>query len=190
MTFRAIVRLVGATALAALCTIGLEAHITPQVSLRTKADVIRSVLPGAAHYTATTVRISRPELEQIVARAHYTPDTDTVKFYSGEDAAGTTIGTVLFPQIDTQHGPVEVGVAIDPSGAITNVLITRVTVETKPWALDVEKSGVLNRLKGVKAGDPPQAISGDGLTGMPGYIADAVATAAYRGLALYATLRS
>ncbi len=190
MTFHTVVRTSGAVTLALWSMTTLEAHITPQVTLRSQADVIRTAVPDAAHYTATTVRISRPQLQQIIARAHYTPDTDAVKFYSGENASGTTVGTVVFPQVDTQHGPIEVGVAIGSDGAITRVLITRVTVETKPWALEVEQSGVLDRLKGAKAGDVPKALSGAGLGGMPGYIADAVATAAYRGLALYATLRT
>jgi hypothetical protein len=190
MNFRTPIRASGALALGLFATVALEAHITPQVTLRTKADVIRAAVPNAAHYTATTVHIGKPQLEQIVDRAHYTPDTDTVKFYSGENAGGNTIGTVVFTQVDTQHGPVEVGVGIGPDGAVTNVLVTRVTVETKPWVRDVEASGVLDRLKGAKAGDEPKALSGGSLTGMPGYMADVIATATYRGLALYSTLRA
>ncbi len=176
-----------AAALAAVSVVAVEAHITPVVVLRKQADVIRQALPTAARYTATTVKIGKPELQQIVERAHYTPNIDEVKFYNGLDASGRTIGTVLFPQIDTQHGPIEVGVAIGPDGAVTKVAVTRATVEVKPWVLDVEQSGALDKLTGAKAGQDA-AISTGVLSGMPGYVADAIATATYRGLALYATL--
>ena len=176
-----------AAAFAVVSVVVLDAHITPVVVMRKQADVIRQALPNAARYTATTVRIGKPELQQIVERAHYTPNIDEVKFYNGLDASGRTIGTVVFPQIDTQHGPIEVGVAIGPDGAVTKVAVTRATVEVKPWVLDVEQSGVLDKLTGAKAG-ADQAISTGALNGMPGYVADAIATATYRGLALYATL--
>jgi hypothetical protein len=174
-----------AFALASVASLG--AHITPVVVLRTQADVIRQALPGAARYTATTVRIGRPELRRIMDRAHYTPTADEVRFYDGHDASGTTIGTVVFPQMETQHGALEVGVAIGPDGSVTRVEVTRATAETKPWVLEAEKSGVLDKLKGAKAGQD-QAISTGALGGMPGYMADAIATATYRALALYETL--
>jgi hypothetical protein len=174
---------------AALTAVSIDAHITPVVVMRKQADVIRAALPNAAKYTATTVRIGKPQLEQIVDRAHFTPDTDQVKFYAGLDASGRTLGTVLFPQVDTQHGPIEVGVAIGPDGAVTHVMVTRATVEMKPWVLDVERSGVLDRLVGAKEG-PAKPISDGTLSGMPGYIADTIATATYRALAFYTTLRA
>jgi hypothetical protein len=165
------------------------AHIAPVVTLRKQADVIRQTLPTAVNYSVTTVKIGRPQLQEIVERAHYTPDIREAKFFSGRNQAGTLVGTVVFPQIDTQHGPLEVGVTIGPDGAVTSVAVTRASVETKPWILDVERSGVLDELRGAKAADTPKRLSDGRLTGMPGYMADVIATAAYRGLALYAVLR-
>jgi hypothetical protein len=40
--------------------------------------------------------------------------------------------------MNTRDGSIEVGITIDPDGAVTNVLVTRATVEVKPWILDVE----------------------------------------------------
>ncbi len=178
-----------AVAMAAFAGSSLQAHITPVVVMRKQADVIRAALPNAARYTETTVHIGKPQLQQIVQLGHFNPDTDEVKFFAGLDASGRTIGTVLFPQLDTQHGPIEVGVAIGPDGAVTNVMVTRATVEMKPWVLDAERSGVLGHLVGLKEG-PPKAISDGVLGGMPGYMADLIAKATYQALALYQTLHT
>jgi hypothetical protein len=178
-----------AIVIAAFTGVSLEAHITPVVIMRKQADVIRASLPNAARYTETTVHIGKPQLQEIVQRGHFTPDTDEVKFYAGLDASGQTLGTVLFPQFDTMHGPIEVGVAIGPDGAVTNVMVTRATVEMKPWVLEAERSGVLSHLIGVKNG-PPKAISEGVLGGMPGYMADLIAKVTYQALALYQTLHA
>ncbi len=168
--------------------VSVGAHITPGVILRRQADVIRETLPKAVKYAVTTVKIDKAQLQQLVDQGHFRPDTDRVKFYTGRDQSGALVGTVVFPQFDTQHGPIEVGVTIDPQGALTSVLVTRATVEMKPWVLEVEKSRLLDALHGTKAGAEPRRISEGHLGGMPGYMADAIATAAYRGLALYAVL--
>lgn len=188
MSFR--IRLAGAVSVA--CTVAgaavLDAHITPEVIVRKQADVIRTALPTAAKYNVTTIHISRSQLAQIINQAHYQPNTGTVKMYSGADAGGHLLGTVIFPQIDTQHGPIEVGVTVSPEGAVTSVAVTKVTVEVKPWLFEVERSGVLDRLKGRRAIDPVQRLSGGDLGGMAGYVADAIARATMRALTLYQVL--
>ena len=165
-----------------------SAHITPVVVLRKQADVIRQTLPGAVNFDVSTVKLSKTALQKIQSRAHYTPDAADVRFYSGKDAKGAVVGMVVFPQVDTMHGPLEVGVTISPSGALVSAMVTRATVETKSWVVEVERSGALEKLKGETASDPPRTISGDGLSGMPGYIADSIATAAFRGLVLRSVL--
>ncbi len=182
-------RIFGAALIAALSSAAVvSAHITPVVTMRKQADVIRTALPEAVTYAVTTVDLGKPELEKIVQQAHYTPDVDRVKFYSGKDRSGRVVGTVVFPQIDTQHGPVEVGVAMGPAGAVTSVLVTRATVEMKPWIRDVEQSGVLGQLNGETLADGPKRLAGGRLGGMPGYMADVMATAAYRALVLRSVL--
>jgi len=175
---------------AVLFTAALHAHVTPAVVLRTQADVIRAALPGAVTFSVTTATIGRSELREINDQARYTPTSDVVKFYSGRSASGQVVGTVVFPQINTQHGPVEVGVMIDPQGAIGDVMVTRATIELKPSIRAVEQSGAMQRLRGLDANGPATALSADaGLRGMAGYVADAIATAARRGLVLYRVLR-
>ena len=180
------------TALAAcLLTTVISAHVTPVVVLRKQADVIRAVLPGAVTFSVTTATIGRTELLTIAERAHYTPTSDTVKFFSGRNRDGQVVGTVVFPQVDTQHGPIEVGVMLDPQGVVQGVMVTRGSVELKPSILAVERSGALDRLKGAGHADAATRLSTDaGLRGMTGYVADAIATAAQRGQVLYEVLRS
>ena len=176
------------TAALTSASVVVGAHITPVVTMRKQADVIRETLPDAVSYEATTVDLGKSELQKIVQQAHYTPDVEHVKFYSGRDQNGRAVGTVVFPQVDTQHGPLEVGVTINPAGAITSALVTRATAEMKPWVLDVERSGVLSQLKGETAGDPLRRITDGKLGGMPGYMADVIATATYRALVLRSVL--
>ena len=182
------VRIWLAGAVAVACTVAgaaaLDAHITPEVIVRKQADVIRTALPTAARYTVTTIHISRSQLEQIINQAHYRPNTGTVKMYSGTDADGRLLGRVIFPQVDTQHGPIEVGVAVSPDGAVIGVAVTKVTVEVKPWLLDVERSGVLRGLEGLHAGDPVRRLPPGTLGPMPAYVAEAIETATVRALTL------
>ncbi len=158
--------------------------------LRKQAEVIRETLPGAVNFFVTDATIGRSELREIADRARYTPASDVVKFFSGRSASGQVVGTVVFPQIDTQHGPIEVGVMIDPHGAIGAVMVTRATVELKASIRAVEQSGALQRLRGLDVNAAGIRLSADaGLGGMAGYVADAIATAARRGLVLYQVLR-
>jgi len=178
-----------AAVLVAVAAASGSAHITPVVVLRKQADIIRETVPNAATYTVTTVKLGKADLQRIAERAHYTPNVDRVNFYMGKDASGATAGTVVFPQMDTMHGPIEVGITIDRNGKVTSVAVTRATVEMKPWILDVQQSGAMDLLKGSTVDDGPRHIS-DRLTGMPAYIADAVATATFRALVLRAILLS
>jgi hypothetical protein len=163
------------------------AHITPVVVLRRQADVIRNTLPSAVRFEATDVRPGQSQLEQIISRAKYTPNVPSIRFYDGRDGSGRLVGTVLFPQVDTQHGPIEVGVTIDPDGAVRSAQVTRATVEMKPWILDLERSNALSQLDGKHAADFPVHLGGN-LGGMAAYMADAIAQAVYRAVILQQVL--
>jgi hypothetical protein len=175
----------------ALAGVSVLAHITPVVVLEKQADVIRSTLAGATGYFVTEVRIGRDDLARIRAAGHFTPQDENVKFYSGKDAQGQTVGVVLFPQLDTPHGPIEIGLTVDPGGAVVSVRVTRATAETKPWVEQVIRSGGLDRLRGVEhAADAASALDVGTLhlDSMPAYFADVIATAVAHGLVLYRTL--
>jgi hypothetical protein len=177
-------------ALAAMA-LGAAAHPTPKVVLVKHADFIRQTLPGAKQYFVRTVSIGKQDLATIRKSSDFTPDDPDVQFFLGQGDGGTPVGVVLFQQVDTPHGPIEVGLTFGPDGAVTRALVTTATVETKPWVQEAVATGLMDRFVGMRQGDDPRkALQGlDGrLGGMPQYMAELIATAVGRGLVLYATL--
>lgn len=183
---------IGAPALAAVVTLVPVRHITPTVVLHKQADVIRETLPHANAFFLRTVEIGRAELESIRREGDFTPDDPSVKFYLGRGGNGELDGVVLFPQTNTQHGPFEVGLTIRSDGAIANVVVTKATVETKPWVLKALRAGLMDEFVGMtdpaRAMDALNAISEDDLGHMPYYAATVIASTVRRGLILYGTL--
>ena len=93
--------------------------------------------------------------------------------------------------MDTPHGPLEVGLAFGPDGAVAHAMVTTATVETKPWVQEAIAAGLMDKFVGMRQGDDPRkALQGldAKLGGMPEYMAELIATAVGRGLVLYATL--
>ena len=182
------------TAPLAIVALTAAAHITPTVVLHKQADVIRSTLEGARQYFVRTVEIGQADRDRLQRDVDFVPEDPSFNFYYGTDAAGDTAGVVLFPQVNTQHGPLEIGLVIGPNQAIRKVVVTKATVETKPWVLAAVRAGLLGRFEGERAGDDPAAalegLSADSLGQMPHYMARVTVTAVRRGLALYDILYS
>jgi hypothetical protein len=185
-------RLTG-SAVAALATalLAAAAHPSPKVVLIKHADYIRQTLSGAKQYFVRTVDIGKQDLAAIRQRSDFTPDDPDVQFYLGQGDGGAPVGAVLFQQVDTPHGPLEVGITFGPDGSITRAGVTAATVETKPWVQEAVSTGMMDGFTGMKPGDDPSkalgAVQGK-LGGMPQYMAQLIATAVGRGMTLYATL--
>lgn len=169
-------------------------HITPTVVLRKQADVIRTTLDGAQQYFVRTVEIGKADRERLKGAVDFVPEEPSFDFYYGTNAAGDIAGVVLFPQVNTQHGPLEVGLVMGPEQAIQKVVVTKATVETKPWVLAAVRAGLLEGFEGERVGDDPAValdrLSNQDLGKMPRYMADVAVTAVRRGLALYDVLYS
>jgi hypothetical protein len=167
------------------------AHPTPKVVLVKHADFIRQTVPGARQYFVRTVSIGKQDLAAIRKASNFTPDDPDVQFYLGQGDGDAPIGVVLFQQVDTPHGPIEVGLAFGPDGKIAHATVTTATVETKPWVQEAVATGLMNKFTGMGQGDDPrkalQSLDGQ-LGAMPQYMAELIATAVERGLVLYATL--
>jgi hypothetical protein len=182
------------TAAALTIPIGLAAwHITPTVVLHKQANVIRQTLPNAEQFFVRSVEIGRDDVQRLKAAANFEPEDKEFKFFYGTGSDGAMSGVVLFPQISTRdHGPIELGLTIGTDGSIVDVAFTKATVETKPWVLKVERSGLLDHFKGLRAGDDPTTalshVSRHELGSMPYYIAEVTAQGVNRGLALYQVL--
>jgi hypothetical protein len=171
-------------------TLGTAAHPTPKVVLIKHADFIRQTIPGATQYFVRTVTIGKQDLAAIRKSGDFTPDDPDVQFFLGQGQGGKTVGVSLFQQINTPHGPIEVGLTFDPKGAIASAVVTTATVETKPWVQEAIGTGLMKRFVGTREGDDTRkALQGTtGLSGMPEYMAELIATAVGRGLVLYQTL--
>jgi hypothetical protein len=175
----------------AAAALGAAAHPTPKVVLVKHADFIRQTLPSAQQFFVRTVSIGKEDLAAIRKASDFTPDDPDVQFYLGQSEDGKTVGVVLFQQVDTPHGPIEVGLAFGPSGSIAHAQATTATVETKPWVQEAVATGLMDRFVGMRQGDDPhKALQGlDGRLGaLPRYMAELIATAVGRGLVLYSTL--
>jgi hypothetical protein len=175
----------------AAAALGAGGHPTPKVVLVKHADFIRQSLSGATQYFVRTVSIGKGDLAAIRKASDFTPSDPDVQFYSGQSQDGKTVGVTLFQQVDTPHGPLEVGLAFGPDGALTRADVTTATVETKPWVQEATGTGLMRRFAGLRQGDDPRKALEDAngrLKGMSEYIAELIATAVGRGQVLYATL--
>jgi hypothetical protein len=176
--------------LAMAAVMGATAHPTPKVVLMKHADFIRQTVPGAQQYFMRTVSIGREDLATIRKAGDYTPEEPDVQFFLGEDG-GKTVGVALFQQVDTPHGPLEVGITFGPDGRIARAAVTTATVETKPWVLQAVGTGLMDGFTGMREGDDPRTaldrVRGK-VGGMPEYMAELIATAVGRGMVLYGTL--
>ncbi|MFL5493014.1 MAG: hypothetical protein ACJ8DC_01390 [Gemmatimonadales bacterium] len=175
----------------AAAALGAAAHPTPKVVLVKHADFIRQTTAGAKQYFVRTVTIGKEDLVAIRRASDFTPADPDVQFFLGQSEGGTTVGVVLFQQVDTPHGPLEVGLTFGPDGAVAHAMVTTATVETKPWVQQAVAAGLMDKFVGMRQGDDPrkalQALDGK-VGGMPEYMAELIATAVGRGLVLYATL--
>ena len=146
---------------------------------------------GAKQYFVRTVSIGKQDLAAIRQAGDFTPADPDVQFYLGQGEGGATVGVVLFQQVDTPHGPLEVGLTFGPDGAVAHAMVTTATVETKPWVQEAVAAGSWTSSSACAQGDDPrkalQGLAGK-LGGMPEYMAELVATAVGRGLVLYGTL--
>jgi hypothetical protein len=188
-----VLKRMGVTATLALTALGsgAAAHPTPKVVLVKHADFIRQTIIGAKQYFVRTVTIGKEDLATIRKESDFTPDDPDVQFFLGQGEGGATVGVVLFQQVDTPHGPIEVGLTFGPDRAVANAAVTTATVETKPWVQEATAGGLMKRFVGMRQGDDARKAlhSVDGRLGaMPEYMAELIATAVGRGLVLYGTL--
>jgi hypothetical protein len=186
--------LLAATALVPVLALtgAVRRHITPTVVLEKQADMIRATVPGATRFFLKTVSVGKGDFDRIRTEGGFEPEEDQVKFYYGQDASGKTAGVVVFPQVNNQHGPLEVGLSLNPDGSIREAVVTKATVETKPWVLTAVKAGLMKRFRGMRPGDDPtralDGLSKQELGEMPYYMAGVAAQAVKRGLVLYGVL--
>ena len=171
--------------------LGAAAHPTPKVVLVKHADFLRQSLAGATQYFVRTVSIGKEDLAAIRKSSDFTPADPDVQFYLGQGQDGKPVGATLFQQVDTPHGPLEVGLDVRPRRR--HHPGGRDDGNGRDQALGARGDGygadeALRRP--ATGGRSAESRSGSGrrLNGMPAYMAELIATAVGRGLVLYGTL--
>lgn len=174
--------------LAALPALPLT-HPTPVVVLVKQTDVLRATLPESARLFARDITLGRDDVMRIQQQAHFTPEDPDLRFYLGKGAGDRIEGVVLFAQTNTKHGPVEVGLTFAPDGRVTSAIVTKATVETKPWVLQALRSGLMDGFVSLRYGEDAgralQTRTAADLGRMPRYMAEVIAATVERGIILH-----
>ena len=180
--------LIRAVAIAALL------HITPIVVLVKRPDAVQALLPGADAYVAREVHLSGTDAHRLHQAVDWSPEDGVLVFYGGT-AGSTSVGALEFVRMDTPHGPIEVAVGFTPQGAVRGVVVTKATVEMKPWVLEAVAAGLTDHYRGLRPGGAPGGAPGGvpggaaGIAGRAGnlavYVAGEVDKGVARALAAY-----
>jgi len=164
-------------------------HPTPSVVLVKQTDLIRTTLGGATQFFVRKVTIGKDDLAQIRKEVDFSPEDPSVPFYLGKTAEGGLAGVVLFPQVNTIHGPIEVGLTMGPDGRIASAVVTKATVETRPWVEEATSAGLMKRFQGMKYGDDVkqalEPLSPGKIGQMPYFEAQVIVATVGQGLVLY-----
>ncbi len=161
------------------------------VDLAGEGDVIANSLPTATNYFDKEILVGQRERAEIEAQGNFTPQTSRLKFFYGESAGGGLAGTVLFLRMKTRHGRFVIGVALDPDGSVSNVVVSRAPAEAVPWFEAAQSAGIGKKLDGLgmKTGsDPLQNVSENAIGPMPYFAAEVMAAAAVRAVVYYQVL--
>ncbi len=174
--------LIRAAAIAALL------HITPIVVLVKRPDAVQALLPGADAYVAREVHLSGTDAHRLHEAVDWSPEDGVLVFYGGT-AGSTSVGALEFVRVDTPHGPIEVAVGFTPQGAVRGVVVTKATVEMKPWVLEAVAAGLTDHYRGLKPGGAGGAGGAAGIASRAGnlavYVAGEVDKGVARALAAY-----
>ena len=100
--------------------------------------------------------------------------------YTGK-AGATAVGALEFVRVDTPHGPIEVAVGFTPQGTVRGVIVTKATVEMKPWVLEAVAAGLTNHYRELKPGEAPGGAAA--LAGHTGHLAEYIAGEVDKGVA-------
>ena len=162
-------------------------HVTPTVELVKRVDAVRQIFPAADAWFERELHLSDPDAHKLHQALDWSPEDGVLRFYTGKQA-GTAIGALVFVRVDTPHGPLEVAVGFANDSAVARVVVTKATVETKPWVLTALRAGLCDHYKGMQAGAVPKAaqhirdVAGE----LPTYMATQIDKGVQRALTVYA----
>ena len=154
-------------------------HITPVVVLIKRPAAVQALLPGASAYFQRDLHLSDRDAHRLHEVVDWSPENDVLTFYLGR-ARSTAVGALEFVRVDTPHGPIEVAVGFTAEGAVRQVLVTKATVEMKPWVQDATSAGLLMSYAGLQPTQSPTGAAA--ITGKTGALAQYVAGEVDKGV--------
>lgn len=169
---------------ASLLALPAVAHITPNVQLVKKSAFVQRALPGATKLFAKS--LSSEAAERVHEATGWSPDRGELQLYVGRDEGGDLVGSVVFLWTASEHGPVGVGVAFDPSGAVRVATVTDVASEPLTWVRPLLEDGRITAFDGLAPGAAPDpaAIAPAVHASMPRYYAKVIAEGVARARAV------
>jgi hypothetical protein len=162
-------------------------HITPVVVLVKRPDAVQTLLPGADAYVAREIHLSAADAHRLHEAVDWSPEDGVLVFYGGTTGS-TSVGALEFVRVDTPHGPIELAVGFTPQGAVRGVVVTKATVEMKPWVLEALAAGLTDHYRGLTTGGgaPRGSAAIAGRAGnLAVYVAGEVDKGVARALAAY-----
>jgi len=162
-------------------------HVTPTVELVKHVDAVKQMFPAADAWFERELHLSGRDAHRLHEAMDWSPEDGVLRFYTGKHA-GAAVGALVFVRVDTPHGPLEVAVGFANDGAVASVVVTKATVETKPWVLSALRAGLCDHYKGMRAGTVPQAAEQirDAAGELPTYMATQIDKGVRRALTVYA----
>lgn len=168
-----------------LAALPVAAHVTPNVELVKKGELIRQSLPAASKFFEEKLSLSPAQLAAVKKATGWTPNPDEAKLYVGRDGQGALVGRIALLWIPSMHGPMGVAVVFDPHGKILRVAVTDIGSEPLAWVRPLLDGGlaVLDGLPADAAPDPAKIAPGV-TNSMSRYFAKVISDAVVRAQAL------
>jgi hypothetical protein len=129
------------------------AHVTPNVSLVRRGDFIRQAFPAAGKFFEKT--LDGKTLDAVARSIGWRPSEEEARVYVARTSEGKLVGTAVFLWIPSQHGPVGVGTAFDPEGALLQAAVTDVGTEPLAWVRPLLAQNRLEPFAGLKLDGAP-----------------------------------
>jgi hypothetical protein len=155
-------------------------HITPTVILVKRPDAVTQLLPGADQFSARELHLSSADAHRLHVAVDWSPGDGVLTFYTGRRGA-ENVGMLTFVRVDTPHGPVEVAVSFAPDHSVRGVVVTKATVETRPWTLEALRAGLTEHYRGLRPTDAP--AGGAAIKSQVGEMAEYIAQEVDKGVA-------
>jgi hypothetical protein len=172
--------------LASVAALAALLHITPTVILVKRPEAVARLAPGADAFFAREFHLSEADAHRLHEAVDWSPEDGVLTFYTAK-RGGATVGTFTFVRVDSPHGPLEVAVGFDGTGAVRRVEVTKATIETKPWITEALRAGLTGAYAGLRPGAGPGGAAAvrDKVGSLPAFIAGEVDKGVARALAAY-----